>query len=236
MASPRICSVAGCGKPHQAHELCATHLWRLKRHGDVHAGGPIAYRHPRGQICAAPGCGASAKSGGYCRLHYERLRRCGSLTTKRAPAGTALAWIDAHVGYDGDACLFWPFHSGAYPTVNIDGRTEKAHRVMCRKARGEPPTPHHEAAHSCGRGDEGCISPRHLRWATSKENHSDKIGHGTMNYGERCGAAKLTKEDIRQIRALEGKMLHREIAELFGVSRPHVSEILARKTWCWLEG
>ena len=36
--SARYCSVANCDRPHAAHDLCATHLRRIQRHGDVERG------------------------------------------------------------------------------------------------------------------------------------------------------------------------------------------------------
>lgn len=35
MANQRICSIDGCGKPHNAKGLCGMHGQRLKRHGDI---------------------------------------------------------------------------------------------------------------------------------------------------------------------------------------------------------
>jgi hypothetical protein len=38
MATPRLCSIEGCGKPHEAHGWCGPHYKRWLRHGDPLAG------------------------------------------------------------------------------------------------------------------------------------------------------------------------------------------------------
>jgi hypothetical protein len=60
------------------------------------------------------------------------------------------------------------------------GHFERATRVMCKLAHGPAPTPKHHAAHSCGKGHEACINPKHLRWATPRENAADAKLHGTF--------------------------------------------------------
>lgn len=105
---------------------------------------------------------------------------------------------------------------------------------MCMVAHGEPPTGSHEAAHSCGNGREGCVNPRHLRWATPVENQSDKVAHGTTYRGERHWSAKLTEVEVKEIRALLGTMSQAAIARLYGVDPSAVSEIKSGKTWGWL--
>lgn len=38
MASPRLCSIPGCGKPHDARGWCKNHYGRWSRYGDPLAG------------------------------------------------------------------------------------------------------------------------------------------------------------------------------------------------------
>lgn len=33
---------------------------------------------------------------------------------------------------------------------------------MCELVYGKPPMPKHQAAHNCGKGNLGCINPKHL--------------------------------------------------------------------------
>lgn len=70
---------------------------------------------------------------------------------------------------------------------------------------------------------------RNLRWDTSKNNHADKIRHGTTNRGERCGTAKLTKEQVAAIRA--DNRLQRLIAADYGVGENTISRIKTGARW-----
>jgi hypothetical protein len=105
---------------------------------------------------------------------------------------------------------------------------------MCELAHGPAPTPEHEAAHSCGKGAAGCLTLRHLRWATAPENQADKIAHGTAPRGEHNPSSKLTEDDVRFIRAHHRKLRNLDMAERFGVNKEHISNIVRRKTWAWL--
>jgi len=62
----------------------------------------------------------------------------------------------------------------------------------------------------CPAGMEGCHNDgnafnnrvENLRWDTCKNNHNDKKKHGTVLYGERNHASKLTDKDVLNIRIL----------------------------------
>ncbi len=178
--------------------------------------------------CRIDGC-VRPKRGdhGYCKLHADRVRRHGDplvCLKPKSPYGEPLAWIERHKDHQGDSCLIWPF------ARNVDGRAHmfrvKPCRVMCTLRHGEPPAPNYEAAHSCGKGHEGCIHPAHLRWATPAENAKDKIGHGTAKT-----AGRLTPDDIREIRSLRGTVRNIDIAKKFGISDGHVANIFRGAKW-----
>jgi hypothetical protein len=116
-----------------------------------------------------------------------------------------------------------------------EGRISRVSRIVCEKFNGPPPTSKHEAAHSCGKGHEGCVSGRHLRWDTPKGNQADRLKHGTHNRGERQPRAKLTEHDVRWIRSVIGTRPQREIAQMFGVHPCVISEIKIGRKWAWLE-
>ena len=86
------------------------------------------------------------------------------------------------LAYDGNECQTWPYARSdrGYGQVYQDGRVEYVHRMVCEERHGPPPTPKHDAAHSCGKGHEGCVTKRHLSWKTHKENMADAIEHGTL--------------------------------------------------------
>lgn len=51
------------------------------------------------------------------------------------------------------------------------------------------------------------------------------------NQGERVYCAKLTEQDVRDIRAIQGKVNQTALARKYGVSQGAIRHILIRKTW-----
>lgn len=136
-----------------------------------------------------------------------------------------------------DACWLWP-HSGTpegYGQIWLSGRKALVHRVVCEIAHGPPPSDEHEAAHRCG--TPGCVNRHHLRWATSAENKNDMLAHGTRIRGSRHYAAKLSEDQVREIRARykPGAVRMVDLADEYGVSHATISLIVNRKlAWAWL--
>ena len=232
MANSPVCSIPDCGKTHLARGWCAMHYKRWRLYGD-----PRSVTIPTRQICAVQGCGRFVQGRGYCTNHYSRMMNHGDPLGGKTPDGDAERFInEVAFLYDGDDCLKWPYnHNGkGYGTLPYEGRKQYVHRIVCEHFNGPPPTAKHEAAHSCGHGRDGCISGNHLSWKTPVENAADRIGHGTHGRGEMSASAKLTESDVHQIRSLKDKLLQRELADKFGVSRGAISNIHNRRTWDWL--
>lgn len=196
-----------------------------------------------GGLCEASGCEKVQFRRGLCAMHYSRLLRHGSLAKSalsKTPNGDMLEWLKAHSGHDeNSSCLTFPFvrQKSGYGRVTLDGRRVGAHYAMCIIAHGAPPTSKHEAAHSCGKGNEGCVNPNHLRWATRSENLADRVIHNGGNRGEKHGNSTLTAEKVRQIRSLVAAgIAHAEIAMQIGVNPSTVGKIARRERWGWLDG
>lgn len=147
--------------------------------------------------------------------------------------GAGIAFIRSHLEYCGDECLIWPLGrdpQNGYGRASHDGKIFWAHRLMCQLAHGEPPSPEHQAAHSCGRGHFGCVHPGHLAWKTAAENQADRHKHGTAGKG--CGYRfKLTPQKVAEIRSLNGLKTQRELAAAFGVSWQTIGMILRGEIW-----
>ena len=148
------------------------------------------------------------------------------ITTPDNPGDSVLMlWIMEHRNYDKDWCLIWPFgraRSG-YGSYGRDDKALYVHRYMCEYANGAPPSPAHEAAHSCGRGHDGCVNPRHLSWKTSTENQLERT--------DSPGRRKLTPEQALEIRGLKGLEHVHLTAERFGITETNVRHIQAGKIW-----
>lgn len=235
MAITRLCSIPGCDKPHVARGFCAKHYQRAKKHGD-----PLISNRYEGAACKIEDCTGVAIARNLCHKHWRRLRLYGDpLTHIRSSQGEAESYLkDVVLNYSGEDCLIWPFDRTDQGYARIkpqDNGTRVVPRIICEHIYGKPPTIEHQAAHSCGKGHEGCVNPKHLRWATPPENIADKKMHGTWLMGEDVPTAKLTENDVRRIRHLGSQMQQKEIAHLYNVSQATIWKILTHRTWRWLE-
>lgn len=229
-----ICSIEGCGKPARTRGWCPTHYKRWQKHGSPHV---TERRKPRQTHCNVAGCPDKHASKGYCSRHYQRFSTYGSPYAGKDGLrnGEASRWLHDHKDHTGVGCLIWPFARGraGYGNVYYEGAYTNAHRAMCVIKNGEPPTPEHQAAHSCGNGHLGCVHPEHLRWATRLENETDKLAHGTVRRGCKVPTSKLTEGDVRRIRVSSESGA--TLAGRFNVSPQAISRVRTGKSWGWLK-
>ena len=199
------------------------------------------------KACSVPDCNGNShytENGinGLCNKHRLRSYRHGdplaggvSLSHKGEPERF---YRDSVLTYGGSECLIWPYARipNGYGTIKHQGKTTLVHRRVCEDVIGAPPTPQHDAAHSCGKGHLGCVSPHHLSWKTKSENQADRILHGTHQRGERNKSSKITEEQAKEIIFLKGKEKQNDIAKRYGVTREAISKIHSGKNWSWLQG
>ena len=119
-----------------------------------------------------------------------------------------------------------------YGQIGVNGRYELAHRVSWTLFNHEDPGDLF-VLHSCD--NPKCVNPLHLFLGTQQDNMKDRDRKGRHKavYGEDHPIAKLTEEKVRWIRKLYADRYgtQREIATLFGVSRPLVGFIVRREAW-----
>jgi hypothetical protein len=142
--------------------------------------------------------------------------------------GLGYRWLLDHRSYPHEEwCLIWPLfrHANGRGVVGLNGKTYRAHRMMCQLAHGEPPTPEHQAAHSCGNGHLGCANPKHLSWKTASENLMDCAAHGTHPKSRFGAKGQFDASQIEEIRELLKTRTHREIAEMFGANQTTIGNI-----------
>lgn len=82
-------------------------------------------------------------------------------------------------------------------------------------------------AHGDGNNSNNVLG--NLRYATHAENEADKLVHGTALRGERHHQAKLTEQDVREIRV--DARPAREVATAYGVFSSTIAKIRRRVTW-----
>lgn len=113
-----------------------------------------------------------------------------------------------------------------YVGVEIAGRDTLVHRLVLAAFVGPCPSGR-ESAHGDGVRSNNQLS--NLRYATRAENAADRVRHGTAVRGDRAPSAKLTEDDVREIRSscLSGAA---EAAKR-GVSRTLVNMVRRREIW-----
>jgi hypothetical protein len=81
-----------------------------------------------------------------------------------------------------------------------------------------------------------CINPKHLFLGTCADNLADMVAKGRQAFGERNGNAKLTEEQVGQIKFLliDGRYFQHTIAERFGVDRGLICQIGLGMIWSWV--
>lgn len=140
------------------------------------------------------------------------------------------------MNYDGEDCLPWPFarDTKGYALMRdptAGHRLRNVHRRLCEEKHGPPPSPDHEAAHTCGRGLHGCVNRNHLVWATRKENHQHKAQHGTLQAGEKHPHAKISETQALEILSLKGHEPAHAVAARFPIGKSTIYDIWAGRSW-----
>lgn len=164
-------------------------------------------------------------------------RHCVHLSKHRDPV--LRFWKNVQKQESG--CWLWTGPEGGrgYGVFWVDGRLVRAHRFSYEHHIG--PIPHGlQVCHNCPTGDNRlCVNPDHLFVGTQRDNVIDIYAKGryhrrnpTSARGERAGAAKLTDDQVRAIRAAYAAgEYQRVIAARYGVRQGAVWAICARKTW-----
>jgi len=75
-----------------------------------------------------------------------------------------------------------------------------------------------------------------LEYVTQSENslHAYALGLHKPCRGEDSGCAKLTEEDVHNVRRRSKEETQRSIAESLGVKRASISKIVTGRSWAWL--
>lgn len=77
-------------------------------------------------------------------------------------------------------------------------------------------------------------SVSNLEWVNNSENiqHAYDSGLAKANKGAECGAAKLSEQQVLEMRRLATQgIMHKDIATKFGISKRGIHNIISRKSW-----
>lgn len=139
------------------------------------------------------------------------------------------AFLQAALSGDSSECVLWPFAvraSSGYGAHSIPlgkrdvKRSVDAHAYVCEMANGPRPSASHQAAHSCG--NKLCCNPKHLRWATPRENMADAIAHGSLKGGGRY-RQRLTSADVETIRSSARSLI--SLGREFGLDPAYIGKV-----------
>lgn len=136
--------------------------------------------------------------------------------------------------------LCWEWNAsvlqGGYGQYYFEGRNQKAHRVSWVISNGTIPNGL-KVCHRCD--NRKCVNPSHLFLGTQKDNIQDMLSKGRDNYvsgwkpliGERNPQAKITKEQVIEIRETKWDIPYKKIGAKYGISAASVCLILNRTNW-----
>lgn len=160
----------------------------------------------------------------------------GTAPFKFSPRKAAEFWARLKKPDGEDGCWLWPgrITDSGYGAHHIRGRVWQAHRLAwCIASRRNIPTGL-VVRHDCD--NRLCCNPGHLRPGTSRENMEDAASRKRMPRGAKHGLSKLNDGKVRRIRQMSANGVRQaDIASEFGVSRTAIGNVLAGRTWAWLE-
>lgn len=128
-----------------------------------------------------------------------------------------------------------PQGSSGYPQIMVDGKKIGVHRYVYEtevyeKKYGEKIPEGLEVCHKCD--NRRCINPEHLELGTHDDNMRQMVERGRSLKGSKHGQAKLTEDDVREIRKrLDAGESTYSLAKVYGVSQSLISGIKQGKRW-----
>lgn len=226
-----MCLIEDCGKPVAAKGYCKQHYYAERRSGRLSR--TLSRNNGR---CCVESCDRPARKKLLCDPHYKRLWRSGLVTgSGKAFRGEAEKWLRANVNFQGADCLEWPFgrSKAGYGALSIGGHEAPASRHMAQLIYGHLPRST-QVRHTCD--NPPCCNPNHLVLGTALQNHIDSVERNRhvpppWKPGSKNGAAKLTDDEVFQIRKRLEHETGRKLAQEYGISEAQVSRIKLGKSW-----
>ena len=131
-----------------------------------------------------------------------------------------------------DMCWIWigSLQPNGYGQFWFKGRGWLAHRLMYLQCYGEIPEGYQIAHTPIICHNPACVNPDHLEAVSREVNMSHKVLDGTDQRGEKHIRAKLTNEQILEIRKRSNET-YTSLAKEFSVSSKHIGDIIHRKRW-----
>lgn len=168
--------------------------------------------------------------------HFKNTRfcskKCSNYVTGQGNCTTVESKLWPRLKISDSGC--WEWQGGkdkdGYGSLRW-GKEQRSHRVAWILSFGPIPNGL-QVLHHCD--NPPCCNPIHLFTGTSDDNNKDMIRKGRSNppRGERAGTAKLTTQDVLEIRRLHSEgIVQRKIAEMFAVGFKAINKIVLRQRW-----
>lgn len=138
---------------------------------------------------------------------------------------------DRFIPEPNSGCWLWlgGTQSQGYGVLGPKNAKVLASRFAYEKYRGPVPAKLH-VLHKCD--TPSCVNPDHLFVGTRRDNMQDASRKGRMHPGEADGMAKLTQQQVDQIRQDANRGVSKtHLAQRFNVHRSQISRIINRRRW-----
>lgn len=153
-------------------------------------------------------------------------RQCGALSRRHTPEDF---WVRVE---QSDGCWLWTGQrdKDGYGHVWYGGIGQVASRLAWELTHGPIPAGYF-ALHSCD--NPPCCRPDHLFLGTSRDNIDDMLSKGRQTSGERNGRAKLTLDQVGEIRRRYATEHIRQVdlGREYGVTQTQISVITRGEQW-----
>lgn len=128
-----------------------------------------------------------------------------------------------------DHCILYPCSKSGngYGAVWVDGKTIGAHTYALILKSGIRPRDKSYAIHYCR--NRHCINPKHLRWGSPKDNADDRARDGTNIFGEENNKAKLSRQDVLDIR--NDPRNTAQLAKVYNMHQSTIWDVKNKVTW-----
>lgn len=138
-------------------------------------------------------------------------------------------------------CLYWAqgTNGEGYPQANIDGKTVMMRRWIFRHLMGKELASRQPIVSRCGH--KLCVTPACLHATTMgavlRKAYRDGVRSTQHEYlarlknAQKFGMAKLTPDQVLEIRALSPDVTHTKAAEMYGVGWRAISDIRRGQSW-----